>query len=911
MFRFLLLPLTLLMSVAVSSQIPKIEPGVSRELARWRAANYSDVEYKLDIRLEKGAPLMTGTITVGVTLTDEGAANDLVIDWRTTPFANDKDKPFARVVNVNGAAAESNVADEHLIVAKSGIKKGRNEIVIGFASPIKSSGAAVTRYIDKEDGGEYIYTLFVPSDASMAFPVFDQPDLKARFELLLTTPDTWHVVTNDVQIGQSSDKTTGTATHFFYRTEPISSYVFAFAAGEFSVFRSDLPIATTDFAAYSPDDRYCGDLKCSRIFVRRSQESKFKQHEKEVFRLNREGVKFLEEYFDYKFPFPKYDLVLIPEFPFGGMEHAGATFLREASIIFPTEPTKNDFIARANLIFHEAAHQWFGDTVTMKWFDDLWLKEGFAEFMAYKTLEKVMPEYNAWKAFYERNKPLAYLTDSTKGTTPIYQEIPNLSAAKSAYGNIVYRKAPSFLKQAEFYLGADKFQTATRAFLKKHEFANAEWKDLVREFEEASSRELSEWGEFWVTQPGIAKVRMSRKENPSGINLGFCAEQFDGFGLRRSWPMTFKVLEVLDDGSQIVGDYSFLSRPTAVKQPVSPVESLLATSETCGERSHENRTTRLIFPNYQDLGYGVFLFDEKSREYVLKNIQTEKDDFLRSMMWGTLWDSVREGELNPREYVDLAIKYIRIEEDESTINAILGRVATAMNLYVDPSAELSGRLEKMLAERMANAKTPGQRITFYRAYLNLASTATARKNLKDILAGRSKLAVFQLRVKDKFDIVTRLLILGDTDAPRLLAQLEKTETTDDARRFAYAARAGIATEENKAKYFRDFLKNKDISESWIEAAFVPFNSPRHSELTLKYLETALAELPNLKRTRKIFFVNGWLGAFIGGQKSAEALSVINRFLETNKNLDRDLRLKILENADVVERAVKIRQKWSK
>ncbi len=189
------------------------------------------------------------------------------------------------------------------------------------------------------------------------------------------------------------------------------------------------------------------------VFVRKSQAAKFKPHAAEVFRLTREGIKYLETYFDYKFPFPKYDLVLIPEFPFGGMEHAGATFLRESSVIFPQEPTKSDYISRANLIFHETAHQWFGDTVTMKWFDDLWLKEGFAEFMAYKTLEHVMPDANAWKVFYERNKQAAYATDSTKGTTPIYQKIDNLSAAKSAYGNIVYRKAPSFLRQAEFYLG--------------------------------------------------------------------------------------------------------------------------------------------------------------------------------------------------------------------------------------------------------------------------------------------------------------------------------------------------------------------------------------------------------------------------------------------------------------------------
>jgi aminopeptidase N len=283
------------------------------------------------------------------------------------------------------------------------------------------------------------------------------------------------------------------------------------------------------------------------------------------------------------------------------------------------------------------------------------------------------------------------------------------------------------------------------------------------------------------------------------------------------------------------------------------------------------------------------------------------------MMWGTLWDSVREAELNPRDYVELAIKNISVEEDESTIQAILARVGTALNYYL-PDAQrdaLAARLETVLTERIAKAQTPGQRITFYRAYLNLASSAAAQQNLRDILTGKSKLAVFQLRTKDKFDLVTRLLVLGDKLAPELLKIIEATETSDDAKRYAYAARAGVATTDNKARYFKDFMTDKNLSESWIEAAFVPFNSSRHAELTLPYLETALAELPNLKRTRKIFFVNGWLGAFIGGQKSAEALATVNKFLADNPNLDRDLRLKILENMDNLERAVKIRGKYGK
>lgn len=920
-FSLLLLMVSVLMLSSVMAQsVPPLEPGVSQTLAKWRAAHYSDVRYKLDITLEKGAPLMRGVIEVRVKLTEEGAKSPLMLDWRTTAFANDQDKPTADVLEVNGTVIKDvvpsgnydyAVSKEHLYISERHLKPGENTVKIQFASPIKTSGAAVTRYVDKEDGAEYIYSLFVPSDASMAFPVFDQPDLKARFQLSVRTPLDWKVVSNTTGNGPFnavSSKNPTSGVMVFEETKPISTYVFAFAAGEFWEF-PDAPdknqlvkqAPAGSGRIYEP----LPDPNRAKIYVRKSQAAKFQPHQKEVFRLNREAVKFMESYFDYEFPFPKYDLVLIPEFPFGGMEHAGATFLREASIIFPSEPTKNDYISRANLIFHEAAHQWFGDTVTMKWFDDLWLKEGFAEFMAYKTLEKVMPEYNAWKAFYERNKPLAYLTDSTKGTTPIYQEIANLSAAKSAYGNIVYRKAPSFLRQAEFYLGEKEFQTAARAFLKKHEYRNAEWTDLVREFEIITgSDQVKYFASQWINQRGMPKFTPAHYAvtNQNFIFL----EQSNALGEEANWWTVFNVLTLTKD--EKTGNY-VKNVQTIGTIPKRTPRGLKIWDVNDNK---ENKEPDFIFPNYQDYGYGIFLLDAKSRDYVLKNIGAEKDDFLRSMMWGSLWDSVREAELDPKLYVELAIKNINVEEDESTIQAILSRVSTAMNYYL-PDAQrdaLGARLETVLTERIGNAKTPGQRITFYRAYQSLASSAAAQKNLKDILAGRSKLAVFELRTKDKFDIVTRLLVLGDKDAPRLLASLEKTETSDDAKRYAYAARAGVAAQDAKAKYFRAFMTDKNLSESWIEAAFVPFNSSRHADLTLPYLETALAELPNLKRTRKIFFVNGWLGAFIGGQKSEAALATVNKFLADNPNLDKDLRLKVLENSDNLERAVKIRQKFS-
>ncbi len=1025
----------ILTTMTISAQTaPPLETGVSQTLAVWRAANYSDVRYKLNITLEKGAPLMKGTIEIRVKLTDEGAKNDLILDWRTTQFTADKDKPFADVVLVNDSAIKKMpdiwkfvylIDKEHIVVTQRLLKTGENVIKINFASPIKTSGAAITRYIDKKDGAEYVYSLFVPSDASTAFPVFDQPDLKARFSLTVDAPSQWRVISNttisNLKIfGSTHDPNQKFHTvTSFGETQPISTYVFAFAAGSFVNFREDLKdfyVKLEDLPEDADEQqKYLQSLNKPTsqdrafIFVRKSQAEKFKLHAAEVFRLNREGVKFLESYFDYKFPFPKYDLVLIPEFPFGGMEHAGATFLREDRVIFPTEPTKNDYITRANVIFHEAAHQWFGDTVTMRWFDDLWLKEGFAEFMAYKTLEKVMPEYNAWKIFYERNKQAAYLTDSTRGTTPIYQEIPNLSAAKSAYGNIVYRKAPSFLRQAEFYLGEDKFQTAVRAFLKKHEFANATWQDLVNEFAEVKVDEIKkgdfyqklsggdkvelerftrwsiekEWAEFWVEKRGTAIYKISPEVfttsvAPAGFEWSLTSHgghtTFNHTFLQEgiikdenyNWLQDVKILKVYKNGERQVktaniGSRRYAALPDAerksreeaqkraeerkrkfeLERKENPVEETEEDhrklfEEALRKQKEASDSILYVFPNYQDYGYGIFLLDEKSRAYVLANIQTEKDDFLRTMMWGALWDSVREGELNPKDYVALVIKNINVETDESTIQTLLSRVSTAMNYYLPDKQRdvLAPKVEAVLIDKMQNAPTLGQRITFYRAFLNIASSDKARIVLKEIFSddfgiggGNTKMRpgliedkqgnktyaaspAIPMKTKDRFDIVTRLLILGDVSAPDMLAELEKYETSDEAKRYAYAAKAGIGTAANKAKFWTDFTNNKDISESYIESAFGAFNSSKHADLTLPYLERALTELPNLKKNRKIFFVNGWLASFIGGQKSEEALKIVNKFLADNPNLDKDLRLKILENADGLERAVKIRAKFA-
>jgi aminopeptidase N len=900
-FGFLLLIFFASMVNGQTARPKEWQPGVPRDLAVWRAAHYSDVRYKISVSLGPNASVMSGDLEVRVKVANPV---DLVLDWR--PAARRDNQPGGSVaeISVNGRRANDVVqANEHLVVPARRVVRGENVIKLIFNSPIAASGSAVTRYQDREDGSQYLYTLFVPSDASTAFPCFDQPDLKARFTLEAIAPEEWTVVSNTA-VGISTTAGinsvgSGPAPKMkrllFRETKPISTYLFAFAAGPFAVLED--PSVPADH------------VPATRIYVRRTKLKQAQAEAAELFRLNRECVAFLEDYFAYKYPFPKYDLVLIPEFAYGGMEHAGATFLREERILFPTDPTANDKLSRANVMFHEAAHQWFGDLMTMKWFDDLWLKEGFAEFMAYQATAKVTPEFNAWKAFYERNKPLAYLTDSTKGTTAIWQNIPNLSAAKSAYGNIVYRKAPSFLRQAEFYLGKEKFQQAIRAFVRKHAFANAEWQDLVNEFELASGLKLDEWANTWVKRRGMPVVTVKRSERhvypklgqPHDTQVIMTIDQADALGEGGIWPMRVNVLSIFSDGRRETKAVELSKESTYLSS------HWLALN---GKYNPAGDPPRLIFANYEDYGYGRFLLDSVSRYYVLEHLGDEKDGFLRALWWGSLWDSVREADFAPAEYLKLVIANVGRETDEVTVQSILGRGLTAFNYYMPDAAREAAatEFEKLLFDRMMHADTPGLRITYFRAFVSAASTADGRGKLKQLLRGQLKVPGMNLRPRDRFDLVTALMAGGDNDAPALLSAEEKPGATDDERRYAYAAGAAKNDADTKKRYFDDYLLRPALAESWIEASLGSFNTVRQSELTAPYLERALKALPQLKRTRKIFFINGWLAAFIGGQCSAESLRTVNDFLESEPNLDPDLRLKVLEAVDGLQRCVRIREK---
>ncbi len=845
--------------------VPGLEPGVSRELAQWRAKYYRDVRYALAISVTAGATKLAGTATVEVTL--PRTVPDLVLDWRPSPGA-------ARVgqLRVNGKPAKAKLEQEHLIVPARLLHAGRNRVTLSFESPIALSGSGVTRYVDREDGSEYVYTLFVPSDASSAFPCFDQPDLKARFSLQLILPRAWTAVGN-APIAATKDLPNSLRRFRFAATRPISTYLFAFAAGPFAELTEKS----------GP----------TRLFVRKSQLARARTEAPEVLRLNRESVRWFERYFNSRFPFPKYDLVLVPEFAYGGMEHAGATFLREEAVLFPSTPNETDILARAQLLFHETSHQWFGDSVTMRWFDDLWLKEGFANFMGAKAAEALLPAHSVWNAFHAL-KSAAYRTDVTQGTTPIYRPLANLSAAKSAYGNIVYAKAPAVLRQAEFYVGARVFRRAVRQFLKSHAYAAADWNDLVAALERASGRKLKRWAEAWVKRRGMPEVRLAWDTDRKGRPRNVVLEQHNVLNEGGTWPMKLKVFALPESGLPRSAD-ALLRGESARVRAIDGMPEI-----------------EFAFANSGDYGYGRFLLDPASRDAVLARPEIVQGDLLRALVFGSLWESVRDAELSPLDYLDLVVRVAPVERDAVTLAGLLQRAQVAFLHYVSDSQRdaLAQRFEHLLAEGMLRADTPGRRITFLRTFTASAWSEGGRSRLKSLLANTLEIPGVKLSSRDRFRAIARLLALDDPEAQALLSEQIAADSGDDGRRYAFAAAAAERSAEAKRVYFERFFNEQGLPESWIDAALGPFNAVEHAELTQPYLDLALAALPEFKRTRKIFFVNNWLAAFIGGQVDVAALEQVESFAR-QPELEPDLKLQLLEAMDGLARTVKIRARFAR
>jgi aminopeptidase N len=848
----MLFPAALLLALASDSLTA---PGISRPLAERRGRDLSAIRYGLHLDVT-ARDTATGRAELRFR---RSRTDDLVLDFRGPSFGH---------VVVNGRAVEPRVVNGHLILPAAALRRGDNVVGLEFRALIAPAGASIIRFHDAVDSADYLYTLLVPADANQLFPCFDQPDLKARVSLTLVTPTAWTAVANGRRLAVDSGAVT---SHRFAETEPISTYLVAFAAGPWAVRTATVGARTIS------------------MYVRASRAREAEADS--LIALNARALAWLERYTAIPFPFQKFDFVLAPAFPFGGMEHPGAVFYNEESFIYRERPTPSQLLGREATIFHEVAHQWFGDYATMRWFDDLWLKEGFATYLAAVMQVDLDPASNAWKSFYLRNKPTAYAVDASAGTTPVWQALANLDQAKSNYGAIVYNKAPGILKQLNYLVGDVAFRDGLRRYLRGHAYGNATWRDLLAAVGSASGRSLDDWGRQYILRPGMPVVtpRVSvRGDTVSALVLDQApARALSGAA---PWPARVEVLLGYAAASPVRLPVSLTGRSTRV-----PAQG--------------RRAPDYIFANAGDYGYAIVHLDSGSVRFLETHAATVEDDLLRAMLWGALWDEVRDARLDPARYVRAALSALRVERDEQIAPVLVARIARAMSAYLPPPTRtaLAPDVERVLrAGAEDTTRTYGIRKSHLDAWIGLAESGASLAAV-DSLLDRPTAAGAPLRAPTRWAFVTALLAHGAPSAEERLAAESRRDSTSEGRRRAFVAIAARPDSATKALYWSRYFGDPGLNEDWVTASLRAFNDPDQEALTRTYLVPAMDSLPWIQRNRRIFFLGSWIGAFVDGQRSPGALRDLDAMLAVRPTMARDLREKILQARDELERTVTIRQ----
>jgi aminopeptidase N len=528
----------------------------------------------------------------------------------------------------------------------------------------------------------------------------------------------------------------------------------------------------------------------------------------------------------------------------------------------------------------------------MRWFDDLWLKEGFATYMAARMQAALDPTSEAWKTFYLRNKPPAYAVDASLGTTPVWQELANLDQAKSNYGAIVYNKAPSVLKQLEYLVGERAFRTGVQRFLTRHAYGNATWRDLLSTIGAAAGRDLSGWGAQYILRPGLPVLEATAASGGIAITQR-PAQPLSG---EAPWPIRTELLVRGDGASQLRRPVTVTGRTTRVA--VAPDGDAL------------------IFPNAGDQAYALTLLDSASVRWAERHLGETRDvgdALLRAQLWGALWDLAREARYAPTRFVGLAARALPSEDDEQIAGFLLGRVTRAATRWLGPTQRdsvLPG-LEAVLGRVADDTTRPyGIRKAHLDALVAVAHTPAALAAL-DARLDSATAAGAPLRAPTRWAIVTALVTRGAPTAEQRLRDEVRRDSTSEGKRRAFVAGAARPDTAAKRAYFARYFADRALNEEWVTASLGAFVAPGHEALVRPYVTPALDSLPWIQRNRRIFFLGSWLDALVGGQGSADALAEVDAFLAAHPTLPIDLRRKILQSADELRRTVAVRRAYAR
>jgi len=792
--------------------------------------------------------------------------------------------PAVTRVVLNGAELDPAVVFDGSRIALPGLAES-NELLVEAECAYSRTGEGLHRFTDPVDGETYLYTQYEPADARRVFTTFEQPDLKAPFSFTVTAPAHWEVFSNSPTGGDPVAEDS-TLTWSFAPTPRISSYITAVVAGPYHVARDHYSRVLADGRRLEiPLGALC------RASLARHFDSD------EIFTVTKQGLDFFHDEFDYPYPFGKYDQAFVPEYNIGAMENPGLVTFRE-EYVFRSKVTDAAYEGRANVILHEMAHMWFGDLVTMQWWDDLWLKESFADFMGAYAQVAATKYHSGWITFANRRKAWAYRQDQMPTTHPITANILDLEDAKLNFDGITYAKGASVLKQLVAYVGAEAFFEGARRYFKRHAFGNTTLADLLAVLAETSGRgadAMARWSSAWLETAGVNVLAPQLVTDADGVITSFevLQEAAASHPVLRPHRIAIGLYDRDDDGALVRVHRVELDVAAAARTEVPELVGLPRPA--------------LVLVNDEDLTYCKIRFDEHSLTTLREGLGDLADPLARALAWSALWNLTRDGLVPARDYLDLVLRFAGGEGNIGVLQSLHQQSRTALDMYSAPEhrAAWSVRLaEATLAELRAAEPGSDHQLAWAR---HLAQTASSEADLQlvaGLLAGTARIDGLTVDQELRWSLLHALAAGGAAGRAELDAELERDDTASGKRQLT-ECQASLPTAEAKAESWHLVVESDELPNALVDARIAGFQQAGQRELVAPYAEPYFEVLEKVWAERSIEIslriVSGLFPRLVTTQQT---LDRTDAWLTEHEDAAPALRRLVLECRDDLARALR-------
>ncbi|MBB5934921.1 aminopeptidase N [Streptomyces zagrosensis] len=815
-----------------------------------------------------GPRTFRSTTTIRFRCAEEGASSfaDLLAPSITAVTLNGRDLDPATVYDGSRLALTGLAAD--------------NVLTVDAQCAYSKTGQGLHRFVDPEDSEVYLYTHVEPADARRIFTSFEQPDLKAPFTVAVTAPDGWTVLSNGDRASEPTAADGGGTHTRFVTTQPISTYITAVVAGPYHYERDHYSRTFKDGTTL---DIPLGAL-CRKGLAKHFDAA-------DIFTVTKQGLDFFHDRFDFPYPFGKYDQAFVPEYNIGAMENPGCVTFRE-EYVFRGKVTQASYEARTNTLLHEMAHMWFGDLVTMQWWDDLWLKESFADFMGAYALVGATRFTDGWITFANRRKSWAYRADQLSSTHPVTATIRDLEDAKLNFDGITYAKGASVLKQLVAYVGEESFLEGARRYFKRHAYGNTTLADLLSVLHETSGRDMAAWSAAWLQTAGVNALTPQATYDAAGTitELAVLQEASDSHPTLRPHRVAVGLYRRAD------GE---LKRYARAELDVAGPRTVVA--ELAGAERPD-----LILVNDDDLTYCKIRFDEGSLATLRGHLGELADPMARALCWSALWNLTRDGLMPARDFLALVEAFSGMETDIGVLHMVQSWAGYALAHYAAPGTrEQAGQTLAQGALRELRLAEPGSghQLTWARFFAGVASTEPDLQLLSGLLAGNAKVDGLEVDQELRWTFLTTLAAYGAADAAQINAELAR-DNTASGKRHQVRCLTARPSAEVKAEAWTSIVDRDELSNALVEATIAGLNQPHQRELLAPFAPTYLQALERVWQERSIeialTIVNGLFPILQGDQATLDS---VEEWLTKHADAAPALRRLVAEGRDDLARAL--------